>query len=145
MIGYKIYDMTSQNASTQMTPFYASFGYDPTWTFDLPTGTASIPDADRLETLARIQRDLRSSMRLAQEDQARYHNRYRRPCRIFDRAHIASYFALPAKNASLVASHEAGAATLLLLLLLPLLLLPRQTITDIEARLAHARATLCCT
>ncbi|KAK9317064.1 hypothetical protein V1522DRAFT_389870 [Lipomyces starkeyi] len=33
-------------------PFYASFGYHATFSFDLPTGAATVPAADRLKELA---------------------------------------------------------------------------------------------
>ncbi|KAK9237131.1 hypothetical protein V1525DRAFT_433031 [Lipomyces kononenkoae] len=65
---------------TDMTPFYASFGYHPTWTFDLPTGTATIArGTDRLEHLSKVHTDLKSSMNIAQQDQSRFYDRSHTP------------------------------------------------------------------
>jgi hypothetical protein len=65
------------NASTKQTPFFANYGYNPTYHFDVPAGAATMTAShDRLQNLETLHKEIHASMALAQKDHARYYDQH---------------------------------------------------------------------
>jgi hypothetical protein len=70
----------TKSATTQVTPFFANYGYHPISQFLHPEGTATSPQGeDYVNKLKESWKDIESSMRLAQEEQARHYDRAHAP------------------------------------------------------------------
>lgn len=72
----------SPSASTKHSPFFACYGFHPC--FNALTSSSTVPQADVwLKNLHSIQEDLVSTLEFAKLQQARFHNRKRRPAEFY--------------------------------------------------------------
>src|SRR5262249_3794674 len=63
------------HSSTQVTPFYANYGFHPRFSLAIPRTNESVPRAKaRLENLHRVQEDVKFFIQDAQTTQGRYFN-----------------------------------------------------------------------
>lgn len=66
----------SHHSSIGMTPFYANYGYNPTFT-DRPSTGQAVPQAEELANrFLEIKEELQASMKLAQEKHAEFYNHH---------------------------------------------------------------------
>jgi hypothetical protein len=68
------------HSSTNHTPFYALYGYHPRFNVHIPRVKKNTPEAEhRLAVLKQVQEDLQFYVGLAQESQAKFHDRHALP------------------------------------------------------------------